>query len=111
MAFFLLVRRAIGHGLAPGFQHPLSIIGMKHTLPTLASRFFLSETHEGEPLRVAEIQRAIGRPAPDLLRDCVNDKPQVVFAAPYTPFFQRTLDYFHKPILPRTTNAVLGSAG
>ena len=67
---------------------------MKHALPTLALHLFLGETRVGEPLHVAEIQRAIGRTAPDLLRDCVDDQPEAVFASPYGLFGPLTLGNF-----------------
>src|ERR1700758_3325020 len=79
MAFFLLVRSPIRYRLPPRFYHPLPIIGMKHALPTLALHFFLSETLEGQPLRVEEIQRAIGWTTPDLLWDCVDNQTKTVF--------------------------------
>ena len=84
----------IRHGFAPGFQHPLPIVGMKHALPTLALQFFLRETHVGAPLRVAEIQRAIGRAAPDLLRNCVDHEPEAVFTLPQGLFCPLALDNF-----------------
>src|ERR1700686_863770 len=79
MTLFLLVGRPIRYRLPPRSHHPLPIIRMKHALPPLALHFFLSETLEGEPLRVEEIQRAIGWTAPDLLRDCVDHPPESVF--------------------------------
>src|ERR1700694_5080198 len=94
MTLLLLVGRALSHGFRPGNQHPLPIIGMKHALPTLALRLFLCETHIGEPLRVAEVQRAIGRTAPDLVRDGINHKPEAVFTSPYTLLRPLTLDNF-----------------
>src|ERR1700688_4577381 len=79
MTLFLLVGGPIRPRLPPRSHHPLPIIRMKHALPTLALHFFLSETLEGEPLRVEEIQRAIGWTAPDLLRDCVDHETKAVF--------------------------------
>src|ERR1700687_4897636 len=93
MTFFLLVGRAACYGLAPSFQHPLPIIGMKHALPTLALQFFLRETEVGPPSRIAEIQRAIRWAAPDLLRDCVDHEPQAIFTFPQGLFCPLTLDY------------------
>src|SRR3981189_456686 len=86
MTLFLLVGRPIRHRFPPRSHHPLPIIRMKHALPTLALHFFLSETLEGEPLRVEEIQRAIGWTAPDLLRDCIDHQSETVLASPYAPF-------------------------
>src|ERR1700736_2065744 len=83
MPLLLLVRRAVGHGFLPSRQNPLPIIGMKHALPTIPLHFFQREPRVGAPLCVAEIKRAIGRTAPDLLRDCVNHKPEAVFTSPY----------------------------
>src|SRR5260370_16142897 len=94
MALFLLVRCASGHGLAPGFQHLLPITGMKHALPPVPLYFFQREAGVGAPLRVAEIKRAIGWTAPDLLRDCVNDEAQVVFTSPHFLFCPLTLGNF-----------------
>src|ERR1700688_142675 len=79
MTLFLLVGGPIRHRLPPRSHHPLPIIRMKHALPPLALHFFLSETLKREPLRVEEIQRAIGWTAPDLLRDCVDHQPKAVF--------------------------------
>src|ERR1700675_2984665 len=91
MTLSLLVGRPIRYRLPPRSYHPLPIIRMKHALPTLALHFFLSETLEGEPLRVEEIQRAIGWTAPDLLRDCIDHQPQAVFTSPQCIFRPLTL--------------------
>src|ERR1700682_4391774 len=94
MTLFLLVGRPIPSRPPPRSHHPLPIIRMKHALPTLALHFFLSETLEREPLRVEEIQRAIGWTAPDLLRDCIDHKPQAVLTSPQCIFRPLTVGNF-----------------
>src|ERR1700686_4720579 len=94
MTLFLLVGCTLGHGLRPRRQHPFPIIGMQHSPPPLALRLFLCETHIGEPLGVAEVQRAIGRATPDLLRNSVNRETQLVFASPLVLFRPLTLSNF-----------------
>src|SRR4030081_922423 len=54
---------------------------MKNMLLTRGSQFFLRESHVGAPSRVAEIQRPIGRAAPDLLRNRVNQRTRLFFRA------------------------------
>src|ERR1700676_1101084 len=52
---------------------------MQHALPAIASQFFQPEPHVAPPALVAIVKRAVRRPAPDLLRDCVQQRPRLAF--------------------------------
>src|ERR1700733_9030616 len=83
MTLLLLVKLARCHGVAPGRKDAFSIVRMKHALPPVALQFLKRESHVRTPLRIAEIQRAIGRAAPDLLRNGVDHQPQMFLSTLY----------------------------
>src|SRR5260370_17288821 len=91
MTFLLFVRRSSCHRLAPSLKHPVSVLGMKHSLPAIASQVFQPQSRAGAPPLVAVVKCAVRRAAPDLLRDCVD---QGLVASLHLP---RTLHPFYPP--------------
>src|SRR5439155_8414525 len=55
---------------------------MQHALPAITLDLFLPESHVGAPLVVAIIEGAVGRSAPDLLGDAVDNFARLCLRSP-----------------------------
>ena len=55
---------------------------MQHALPAITLDLFLPESHVGAPLVVAIIEGAVGRSAPDLLGDGVDNFARLCLRSP-----------------------------
>src|SRR5882762_8397585 len=79
MAFFLLVRRSICHRLVPSLKYAMSILGVKHALPTMALQLCEPDPHVRAPALVTIVKRPIRRAAPDLLWDGIDQRQRLPF--------------------------------